>query len=172
VLDHADLVDVGFRVSADGVALDLFEVDLSGIGERATTQEARSGEVLLENVPENGAIAWVVHAPGFACSRGDLRTAAASWSVEGTQRWIAVELVRGASVSVATHDRDGRALPGVEILFDGVIAGRTDARGDFDVTLPTEPDLIEARHLDWQVLDRRQADEPCLRLTFVLEPPW
>jgi hypothetical protein len=180
VQDLAPRVDVGFRV-VDGqtlAALDDFDVSCSlGMGFAGMSQHhhAKSGDILLREVPDGSSLCWQISKQGYACTEGYLSDAEVS--ADGKTRWLRVVLHAGVKLRVETGQCTGGTVGGVAIFADDVELGRTDRDGRFELVLPQAPNVIEARPSGWKACNgdaslvrRFDTRSPCSPIYFQLSP--
>lgn len=180
VQDLAPRVDVGFRV-VDGqtlAALDDFDVSWS-LGQSfaggSQHRHAKSGDVLLHDVPDGSSLFWQISKAGYACAEGYICDAEVS--ADGKTRWLRVVLHAGVKLRVTTQLCTIGTVGGVPIFADDVELGRTDRNGQFEVVLPQAPNVVEARPTGWKacgtdgpLLQRFDARYSCSGVSFYLIP--
>jgi hypothetical protein len=172
VLDGAPRVDVGFHVFEHGSRVELDECELRSTD---VIQRFRSGDIVLRGVPEDGYVGWQIAKRGYVCSTGSLRMASASWTVDGSRRWVDVELTRGTRLSIHVLGPEYQPIDGASILVDGVEVGRTGARGELRFVPESYPTSIDVRYRDWHHVGWSRAVtsetlHPCGSVSFSLAP--
>lgn len=178
VLDNAPRVSLGLRVfeKESGLELDEFSLTSNAESPVSHTRVARSNQIALESIPENGDFHWSISKRGYGCASGMLRDVRGTWVVDGSRRWIRVELARGTSLSISVAARDHERIAGATIVIDGADVGVTDERGVLRLVRDEHPHWIDVRYRDWRHSNwsRRATAEtldPCGGVSFMLEPP-
>jgi hypothetical protein len=175
VQDLAPSVAIGFRVvdAQTGDVLDDFEAHWSLAPLQTSRGHVKSGEIVLDDVPEGGALWWQISKPAYACVEGYLQQS--SLIADGNQRLIQVELRRGRLLVVVVHNCDAGVIANVPVLADGLEIGRTNALGRFETTLDAVPASVEVRRPGWSrcpnhepALVKFDTLDPCRRLDFYL----
>jgi hypothetical protein len=147
VLDVGPRIEIGFRVFERDTGVELDEYDL---GSYAGYQRVRSGEIAFHDVTEDGELWWHISKCGYTDTEGELSKARASWAVEGSQRWIRVELARGKRFLISVVKQNNEPLAGATILVDGVVAGTTDDKGLVRIAIERCPSSVGVRYRDWR----------------------
>jgi hypothetical protein len=98
----------------------------------------------LVRVPAPARGRWIAVGPGYAPAGG-------TWAVDDGERELVVDVPvrRGAGVVVLTVTPWGERVPGVEVLQDGALAGRTDEDGVLLLERASPSSSFDARRAGW-----------------------
>jgi len=156
VLDRPTYIDLGFRVfdKETAVELESYRAEIWTTRSDLFPRVLPSGAIAIDHVPETGRLPWEVTSPGYFCARGNLNERPAWSKTAGNKRWIDVHLERGWQIECVSMDGDYRHLAGATIFADGVERGKTDADGNFMLTLPERPKSLEATYRDWRRIEQ------------------
>jgi hypothetical protein len=137
----------------NGLALERLHVWIEFRNGPARARRCSSDEVFEHGVPVEKRFLWRVDRAGYRSAHGDETSFALEEHRDGRAvRVLELDLTPGWGDVVRAVRRDGKtAIPGVEVLADGVPLGKTGKDGTLAIELRDPPSKLEARHPAWSL---------------------